>query len=312
MSSPRKLNKKEIEDFTKTYKIEIKNYHDLIENASVEQELIKNGYTIINRMLVIDKDNTQLNYLKCINKLGQYVYILVDNGYLPYREKDLEYREIDESYMLPLSIKTGILDCVDLQVNGIIFDSDGILCIVKRNSFLNLEEKTYALLGSSQELPNECIPHPLITLSEIKQDANCILEITDTIVKKIRSEFYNKIMSNLDSFSKNIQTLNTIVNEYNKLLTETKSKMENDFIELEEYDRKYTKNPPVLEENKQNHKLVKYNMRKMNEAFIEFVSLNGGLYQENKNVMSIIDKMNDFLQFSKNEFSYLGYVKYEN
>ena len=312
MNNPRKLTKKEMDEFN-NYKIKIKNYHDIIENSSAEHELIKNNYIILYRIVAFNKDKSNLNILKCINRLGQHVYIIIDNGYLPSRSKDLEYNEIDDIYMIPLSIKAGILDCIELQINGIIFDSEGTLCIVKRNNnLLNLEEKTYNLYNETQNIMNECIPHPLLNLSDIKEDPETMLEITDTIIKKIRSEFYNKIIMNLNSFSNNVKNLNNIINEYNNLILEIKNKMDNDFKELEDYDRKYTKFPPTLDENIRNHKLVKYNMKKMNESFLEFVSLNSGLYEENKNLSSIIDKINDLLQFSKNEFSYLGYVKDEN
>ena len=37
----------------------------------------------------------------------------------------------------------------------------------------------------------------------------------------------------------------------------------------------------------------------MNETFIEFVTLNSSLYEENKNVINIINKMDEFIEFSK-------------
>ena len=103
------------------------------------------------RILTKTEDGKDINYIKCINKRGQYVYVLYKNGYIPTRNKDLEYVETKESTFIPLSIKAGIMDCAELEICGVAFDCIDSLCVINRDENLNPIEKTFMILTERTE-----------------------------------------------------------------------------------------------------------------------------------------------------------------
>lgn len=296
-------------------KDKIKNFHELIENFSAEEELAKNDYIYLFKISTINEKGEESIYVKCINKRGQYVYVLIDEGYLPSRNKDLEYLESQESF-IPLSFKAGVLDCAELGVCGVAFDCNNSICVIKLDDTLKPIEKTFKIVSDRPEKlaisENEVVPYPIITLGEIKFDPEGILEICDNIVKKIREQFFGKVEKNLEVLKCNVNLMSDKVVKCYKFLLETECKMKDTFEQLEDYDKILTENPPILEENKCKQRSIKYNLRKANESFIEFVNVNSSLYEENKKIVEIISKMDEFLAFCEKEFSYTGYVKSEN
>lgn len=294
-------------------KLEIRNYQTLIETASAEQELIKNEYYPIIRISTSQLEGNNINYVKCINKKGQYVYVIIDNGFLTARSKDLQYMETTEAISIPLSVKCGIVECAELGVTGIAFDCKNSLCIVTRDENLDTVEKTFKIFGERQNtfiIPDgEIIPFPIITLSEIKSNPEEILDICDKIVRKIRKQLFDKIDYNLLAITNNNLALFQNMKETCETLKNTMLQMHKTFEELEEYDRIFTDKPPTLEENKNKYKLVKHNLRKMNDSFIEFVKINSKIQEKDRQLTEIAQEIKDFYDFSSKEFSTIGYVK---
>lgn len=288
---------------------EYENYYELIENGSVDEELIKNGYNPQEKITIITFDKIEHTYAKCINKLGQYVYVLLENGYFFKTDKDLVYYESD-SCNVNLSDKVGYLNITELQLYGIVFDCKDTLLIINRDENLNPVERTFRLkdVYNNSNL-TEYFPYPIIKFNEITISSDDILEITNEINQKIRKYILEKMKNNIRSYNNNTCNYQNKVKNYCEYLEEIQSKLSDSFLLLENNYQDFVNHPPKSEKNKESYRLTKFNLYKLNESFTDYSSVIFQLYKENKIINDSLNRLNELIEYSKTEFDNIGYVK---
>ena len=127
------------------------NISEPVKISTPEEELSKNDYIYLFKILTKNTKGEENVYIKCINKRGQYVYVLIDQDYNQniVFNKDLEYLESQESF-IPLSFKSGVLDCAELGVCGVAFDCTDSICVINFDEKLKPVEKTFKIMGLFQ------------------------------------------------------------------------------------------------------------------------------------------------------------------
>lgn len=268
--------------------------HDLIVNEDDENgdyilnELKDLGYTISAYITVIDSgDKKTLPYLDVIDRNGQRSIIELDEKYSiePLPEIKTFLIKSDKSAPIPFSLRDGAFKCAGLDCSGIAFISEDDISILKKNIFTkpitkndqNITEIRYIAPGhlSKKEDPIEYTPYPVQKIEEIFVDPDRIEKNNIQVNKRIwKSIFYNcnieleKSKTSLDRFN---QLFNKFKDDYIKACDNIPKYLE----ELSYVADQYQQNEDQIlsEEDKENLKLVIYNLHRRNEHLMELTKL---------------------------------------
>lgn len=277
-------------------------------DLQLDNQLNQYGYNFLFKIMTKSFDGKEKIYVKCTNPKGQYVYVLIDNE---INNKSIEYEETNENY-IPLSFKSGIMDCAELGVCGVAFDCKDSMCVIDLDNKLNYVEKTFKIITDRPERiaisENEIIACPIITIHEIKQNPNEILKICDEIIKKIRFVNFNKMDENLKKFENNLNCLKDNFDNIKCILEDTKNKLKNSFVSLETYYDYFASNPPCIEE-KYKEESIKYNLAKSNESFIDYTNLNYLLCEENPKIIEMNNNILEYIKYAKKKFELVGFIQ---
>lgn len=176
-------------------------------NNVIENELTQLGYSVINKIVT---SKSQL--LKAINKKGQKVYIYIDVlGCSSINENEIMITETNIN-SLSYSIKNGAYNCVGTDVIGVVFEYgiNYICTIMRGDNDLKFNETNYVLSHNNHNHTHNnhthnnhthnnhdnhnnlsfegcVITYPMIKLSEVKANPDCVLYNTDIVTRRLRN-----------------------------------------------------------------------------------------------------------------------------
>jgi len=247
---------------------EVKNYYGIINNSSLEKELLLAGYAPISKIVVNNgSGDKKTQYIKAINKKGQQVSIYVDvNGYITARADDLTLIESHKASVVPYSIKTGAYNCANKDVCGVAFEcgTDSV-CVLSRGvndltpkeaNFVYVEQPTTAAV--SLETEGSIMSYPVIRLSEIRANPNLVLNNTDIVTRRLRNATYTSELQSLAAAEQYVNKLNLAFNRFNRLRENSAEQLNRTLTTLEQWNEYYLQNPPTTDEIKKN--IVNFNL----------------------------------------------------
>jgi hypothetical protein len=286
--------------------------------ADVEQILLKNGYIPLNTIRVQnDKKDLISTYIKAVNSLGQKVYILLDKDDTSVLDADLTMVEIKNGALLPYSLKSGAIKMAGMDSAGVAFECDkGGLCVLsnvmeEQNENLSVVESNFTFLESKCN-DNTIIEnfgchlsYPVITMAEIRVNNCLVLQSTSNITHKLKNAAFHAHAQELQCFTDSVANLQTVYATFNGIVQNNVIKLNETLTTLEEYNAYYTKNPPCNECDVKKYKLIKHNLRLVNDSITYLLCGMKSIAENRNKIETIICDMNDFSTFFEEQLASL-------
>jgi len=198
---------------------DVTDYQSMLKEKSIEMELINLGYTPRDRVIIKDdQGNSEVKYIKAINRLGNILYIELDTkGFVPSQDTDMILRLVDRSDMIPYSVKSNALDCVQHEVSGIVLQCISGICVLKTlTEDLKPKEINYGFFDRSFEgtFDNKPSPYPIVRMSEIRANPQLALQVVANTTNRLRNAAYSNAQIQITELTKG---LNGMVESFNRL-----------------------------------------------------------------------------------------------
>lgn len=301
--------------------LQSKDYQGLINNSSLESELLNYEYKPLSKIVVkTDNGDRRTQYIKAINKNGQKVFIMIDvNGYTTVRPNDLTLIETHNASIIPLSLKQGAYKCAENNVSGIAFECGGdAVCVVSQNPD-DLQPKEATFIFAEQNTPTvatvqsegSIMTYPVIRMSEIRANKLLVLENTDIVTRNLRNKTYISLVNELAIFDKSIGRLSATFNSFNKLRDEVAVKLNKTLTQLEHYNRAYITNPPLSEECRIRYRQLQFNLAQRNEGIETLLRSIKKVTDKHVELDKITKEINDIIEYDRREFANVEFVNFD-
>lgn len=300
------VNKGDVVDENSKVEPEFRNYQGVIDNTSIETELINNQYVPLSKITV--NGERQIQYIKALNKNGQYVFINIDvDGYNTSRKSDLRLIKSNQANIVPYSIKMGAIDCAQMDVCGIAFEcGPEAICVVSRNGddltptesnfIMSMQDGLHSALIESED---NIMTYPIVRLSEIRIHPQQVLINTNVVTKRLRSNAYKAVGSELARTQEAINSLNASFCKFESYRNTASVSLANDVGFLEQCNTFYSENTPTCDSEKEKWRMVQLNLMRRNEAISELLRVSrqvAEIHIKLEAITSKIDGINEYCQ----------------
>ena len=338
LGSPVRKNKKDCKKLTKLLNIgenaskvqipSVNDFTDDINNTSLDDEvdmydkeleaqLMKYGYIGMSTVLMKDEDgNVKNKYVKAINKMGQKVYIHIDDLHDKNFDCDLTLVETKQGSILPYGVKTGAMKLAGLDVSGVAFecqdnnmcmlenvmnDNDENMSIVESN-FTFLEERT---IGTVVENYGCFLNYPVVKWSEIKVNNALVLEGTNIVTRKLRNHAFKAYNEDLMCLQESINCMQKSFADLVTLFEQDAIKLTETLSTLEKWNMHYQNNPPCEPCDIQKSNLIVHNMRIRNDYIGYLICAMKKVASSKDEIDKLTANMNEFRDFFDEQFASL-------
>lgn len=281
----------------------IHDYVETVSETSIESQLTKYKYTIIDRVVLKREDGfqTQYNveYVKCYDPNGLTVFVMLDvKGSLGVQMPDLTTVHVAKGSSIPLSDKLAANDCAGTGVCGVALECPDELCTILRQndgsskeaSFVMTEEystKTMARDGSS-------VASVIIRMSEIMQDYKGTLDRTRAASQRIRENAFKASHEGLERTMKKAQTLTEGISKFDSNRKLAYLSLKNGIAQLQLYSDKYyamyTDNTITSQNNNLYNQTIG-NLYARNKVFSDIITTTTAFNDLEKDIEAIASKI---------------------
>jgi len=240
---------------------------DLVRSKSLDEELVRSGYTPLTKMVVISPaGEPQVRFIKVKNQLGEPLYVNIDvnDAYVSQSNNDPRLRESYSSMNISEEEKELAFSKAGFGVSGVALECKSGLCTIMHDEQLNApREKNYVLvhIRRVEETALVSASFPMIRMSDIRANPQACQKNIDQSFRKMRDAVLQK----------NIEKINCVQEKFNRTCQlfrqtlECKGNIIKEFQRtinlLEDYYNGCMKNP---EKNIDKLKEIVYNLEKRN------------------------------------------------
>ncbi len=284
-----------------------------LTNSSLENELFNNGYSIINKIIVHEKDgNNRVQYIKVINKKGQKLFILLDVPcYTSSNPSDLVLVESNNINVVPYSLKIGSYNCAAHDVNGIVFECgvNSVCMMIREIKEITPKEINYVFVEQQITKPEDNImTYPIVRLSEIRVQPELILHNTDMVTRRLRNSKYTTELKELSNIQQSANNLNESIYAFYNMSKNTACKINKTLDQLEQWNDRYISNPPQNDDVKDRWINLHYNLVQRNEAITTLISSMKKVTDKRAEIDTLSKEINDIIEYCEKEFVYIEYA----
>lgn len=297
------------------HNFDTKDYQSIIQNASIENELINSGYKPISKIVVkTDAGQRKTQYIKAVNKKGQKSFVLVDvSGYTTAKPTDLTLIESQNLSIVPYSLKSGAYECAGMDVCGVAFEcgTDAVCVVARNNDDLSPKESNFIYI---ERQPNgiddegSITTYPVIRLSEIRSNPEVVLHNTDAVTRRLRNESYQAAVYDLESSQKSIDKLNEAFARFDTVRKDVAGKLSRTLQQLEQWNEIYISNPPTTDELKSRYNLLKSNLTRRNDGITTLLRIMRKVADKRAELDTITREINELTDLAEKEFANVEYV----
>lgn len=297
---------------------EVRDYQGIINNSSLENELLNLGYAPLSKIVIqTDAGDKRTQYIKALNKNGQKVFIMVDvHGYTTARASDLTLIEAHNASIVPYSLKTGAFNCAGKDVCGVAFEcgSDAV-CVLSRGAddlkpkeanFVFVEQ--HAPAAATIEVEGSIMTYPVVRLSEIRANPDLVLSNTDVVTRRLRNEAYKALLGELVGAQHSINKLNEAFVRFNCAREDHAGKLNHTLTILEKWNREYLKCPPTTDDGKDRYRKLQYNLSQRNEGIATLLRSIKKVADKRAEIDALTREINDITDFCVREFATVEYA----
>lgn len=297
---------------------EVRDYQGIIQNASIENELLNAGYAPLSKIVVrTDAGQRRTQYIKAVNKKGQKVFILVDvPGYTTARSTDLTLIEAQTVNIVPYSLKTGAYECAGRDVCGVAFEcgSDAVCVLTRGNQDLTPKEANFVYVeqqgpaAATLESEGSIMTYPVIRLSEIRANPALVLQNTDTATRRLRNAAYQAAIQDLASSQQSIGRLNEAFLRFDTVRNNAAVKLARTLQQLEQWNEVYISNPPATDELKDRYRRLQANLVRRNDGISTLLRIMRRVADKRAEVDVITREINELTDLAEKEFANVEYA----
>jgi hypothetical protein len=287
------------------------NYQGMIRENDVETSLVDSGYLPVDKVLTKDDNgNLMCQYVKAIDETGRSVFVDLDcDGYVSVSPKDMVVTEKSQASVIPYSVKMGTYECASSDVCGVAFECDNEICTMTRsNEDLTPSETVFSQtkLPVTTEghkhhgiLDSHPIAYPIVSLSDVRanpEEVACSVRDTHNRLRNVSFAQTHKHTSELAQAQK---ALNTEVGRYCQIQRKTADALQRTIAQLEDIHTQYKKSPPANDEERENLRAVRFNLRKRHDMVVDYLKLSESMHErigKIEELTSDLQAMNDYAE----------------
>ena len=232
--------------------------------------------------LVLTKSPTgqvEGRYLKTIYERGQTVFVeLNTDGFVSVQPEDLTMIESKTASKVPLSVKTGTMDCAGLDVCGVAFECQGELCTLTREDpsmvpteiVLHTVEKPTERALVEEGTP---IAYPIVRLSEIDANNDQVVKSVDEATARIRNATYKACVEDMRKTDRICEDMKTKFKTFTGTVDIAFRKLGTSIRELEKYRMGYDNVPPQNDEQREKLRTLAFNLRRRHDMLVDLLRI---------------------------------------
>jgi hypothetical protein len=319
---------------------DINSYQDLINQVSIEKELMMAGFVPLEKILIQNNSSNTLvgKFVKVLAKNGQTAFVMIDqNGYVSTQERDVPMIVSAQASSIPYSIKMGAVNCAGLDVCGVAFDCSDSVCVLLRQddsvphetnfiyppevsggrlSGTQASQGSYATDGKKEIATtpfdaSALIAYPVVRLSEVRVAPAIVLENIDMVTKRIRNIAWKTATEDLDMMLKATDQLRNTIVHFNEVRSVAAKNL---FDSMDEAERVYhlLSNPVPTDEGRQKFQLIQFNLRRRNELFVLLTRLTELVALHRPVIEDVNQRVENATQHIEARFSRISGIIYPN
>jgi hypothetical protein len=290
-----------------------------IMNKTLNDDLFKYEYEPLSLISIKNNQNiSKTCYVKAINNMSQTVYILLDTDNIDNLKSDMTLIESKTNNLLPYSLKSGAVKLAGFDVAGVAFECDKkglcVLLNVIEEDAENISIVEYNYIFEEIKKPEMYInqdnfycniSYPVIKMSEIKMNNTMVIDGTDIVIKKLRSNSYNIYNEDLNMLKNSIHTLNLAYEDFINIINDNAYMLKNSMAKLDTWNKHYRDYKPDNDLDNQKFNQIKYNMRLRNDYNIYMLNAMGKISEQKNIIDKISNIMIEYTDFFEHQLNIL-------
>ena len=245
------------------------NIPSLTREHSLEDELIRNGYSPISKVVVVTpQGNSSVQYIKTQNQLGEPVYVAVDvnDTYVSSSPQDFRMKEVKGMMKIPQEEKEFAFEKAGLGVAGVAFECPTGICTIMHDEHLQApQERSFALIQTKRvEEVTILASFPVVRMSDIRHNPEACHKNIDLALRRMRNAALDKCVCKINSLQAKMKQLCALLDATLECKENIVKKFKADMCFLEDTYQKCSKCP---EKNSCKLKEIAFNIEKRNAMF---------------------------------------------
>jgi hypothetical protein len=279
-------------------------YQELINDISIEQNLVEKGFIPIDKILVKDDNNNySAKYIKVATRNGKLALVELDTeGYVATSDKDLLVIESNNAISVPYSTKNLSLDTLSNELAGVAFVCDDNVCILTRTEEVVPKETFFVSAEKAGKkegaLENSPIPHPVVRYTEILENPECVMKNINTASAELRKRAFELAALQVKESRDSLKELNDEMAKFFRSQEVAAAQLNTSTKQLEELLKGYN-SKCIIDANQDKYTALLYNLRKRHMMADELLlTLGTSVYTK--------DKLNRLTQMIRDKTTYLN------
>ena len=281
-----------------------------LENIDIEKSLIDRGYLPLDKVLTKDgMGNLMCNYIKSMDATGRGVFVELDcEGVVAVEPKDVVLSHQRNASVVPYSVKMGTYECASSDVCGVAFVCDNEICTLKRsdNSLTPVEtvfthHKTEGQ-GHHGLLSGHPIAYPIVRMSEILSNPEGVACSIKASHDRMRNTEFSTASKDTSVLSHSAHRLHSEVQRFQKNQHYVSSTLSNTISDLEKMDLGYKRSPPSSDVEKNNQRLIHYNLRKRHDLVLDHIKISEAVNNRIDRINQLTKEIEELNNYSSSLF----------
>lgn len=231
-------------DVQPTNPVEVYLADSKLEDNIVENELLRCGYTIINKIIVNDGGIRQCSYIRCTNKLGQMLLVELNvPGVVLESNKDLTIVRTVTGSSRNYSLRVSEAECAKLSGCNVGFVCTDGICILENDDNGDIVEQNYEFVKEFARrevvIDDAVVAVPIVHLSDIRANNNLVLQRVNEMTKSLRKRAFELATRQLNETRNKIDRAGKEFNKYMSVLDSKKKLLMRTINEFERYSIDY-------------------------------------------------------------------------
>lgn len=185
----------------------------------VENELLKNGYTVVNKIMLDERGVQQCAYIKCYNQLGQPLLVELDAvGVVLESNKDLTMFKTASGFSRNYSLRVGEAECSKLSGCNLGFVCTDGVCILETDESGETKEHNFEFVKKFAErevvIDDDAVAVPIVHLSDIRANNKLVMKKVNEMTEKLRNNAFKFALESLRSTRDKLAATNSSFNTY--------------------------------------------------------------------------------------------------
>lgn len=299
--------------------LSFEDYSGPIANMQIEKQLVDAGYLPLDKILTKDNfGNLMCNYIKATDATGRGVFVELDcEGMVAVSPDDVVLSSAASASVVPYSVKMGTYECASSDVCGVAFECDNEICTLKRGANgLTPKETVFshsktAHHGHHGVLDGHPIAYPIVRMSEIMQNPEAVACSIKASHDRMRNTEFSSAAKDTQELAQASSDLHTHVKRYQKGQHYVSSTLSSTIADLEKLDRKYKQDPPSSDIEKNNHRLIHYNLRRRHDLVMDHIKISEAVNNRLNRIKELSQEIAELNDYSNSLFKDIHLMKTE-